>query len=133
MSTIRWFFGPNGFLVDIVNGEGNQSQVSGQMAVDDMDLKLDFIPLGVAPVFGTPGGGTAAGSNATSFTPMQTEPGVPAAVQTDIYPFAVCANISLADEGIVEAEWQVHPTRISGKGSGKGMGKRITPLRFNPY
>ena len=129
MSTIRWYFGATGFMVDIVNGEGNQSQVTGQMAVDDMDLKIEFIRSGVPPVIGT----TATGSNATSFTPMQTEPGVPAAVQTDIYPFTVRANISLADEGIVEAEWQVFPNRIAGKGSGKGMGKRITPLRATPY
>ena len=119
-------------MVDIVNGEGNQSQVTGQMAVDHMDLKIDFIRSGVQPVFGTPGT-TASGSNATSFTPMQTQPGVPAAVQTDLYPFAVRANISLADEGIIDAEWQVFLNRIAGKGSGKGMGKRITPLRSGPY
>ena len=132
MSTIRWYFGANGFMVDIINGEGNQSQVTGQMAVDDMDLKIDFIPSGVQPVAGVPGS-TATGSQSTTFTPMQTEPGVPGGVQTDLYAFAVRANISLADEGIIEAEWQVFPNRIAGKGSGKGMGKRITPLRSGPY
>ena len=132
MSTIRWFFGPSGFMVDIINGEGNQSQVSGQMAAADMDIKIDFIPSGVVPVTGVLGS-TATGSQVTSFTPMQIEPGVPGGVQTDLYPFAVRAQVSLEDEGIVEAEWQVYPNRISGKGSGKGMGKRITPFRSGPY
>ena len=132
MSTIRWFFGPSGFMVDIINGEGNQSQVSGQMAAADMDIKIDFIPSGVVPATGVLGS-TATGSQVTSFTPMQTEPGVPGGVQTDLYPFAVRANVSLEDEGIVEAEWQVYPNRISGKGTGKGMGKRITPFRSGPY
>ena len=43
------------------------------------------------------------------------------------------ANVSFADKGIIEAERQVFPNRIAGKGSGKGMGKRITPLRSAPY
>ena len=84
------------------------------------------------PTIAAPGS-TAAGSSATSFTPMQVEPGVPGGVQTDLYPFTVKANVSFADEGIIEAEWQAFPNRIAGKGSGKGMGKRITPLRSAPY
>ena len=43
------------------------------------------------------------------------------------------ADMSFTDEGIVKAEWQVSPERISGKGTGKGMGKRITPLCSAPY
>ena len=64
---------------------------------------------------------------------MNVEPGLPGAVRTDIYPFAVKADISFTDEGTIYAEWQVSPERISGKGTGKGMGKRITPLRSAPY
>ena len=133
MSSVRWYFGATGFMVDSVNGEGNQSQLAGQMPVEDMDLKFEFVPSGVPPTIAAHGTTTAAASNATSFTPMNVEPGVPGAVQTDIYPFAVKANISFTDEALLEAEWQAFPNRIAGKGVGKGMGKRITTLRTGPY
>ena len=125
MTTVRWHFGATGFMIDIVNTEGNESQFTGQMLVDDMNLKFEFVP-GAPPT-------TAAASNATSFTPMNVEPGVPGAVQTDLYPFVVKTDISFTDEATIYAEWQVSPERISGKGVGKGMGKRITTLRSGPY
>ena len=125
MTTVRWHFGATGFMIDIVNTEGNESQFTGQMPVDDMNLKFEFAP-GAPPT-------TAAASNATSFTPMNVEPGVPGAVQTDLYPFVVKADISFTDEATINAEWHVSPVRISGKGVGKGMGKRITTLRSGPY
>ena len=132
MSTVRWYFGATGFMIDIVNGQGNESQFSGQMPVADMDMKFEFVPSGVAPTIAAPGS-TAAASSATPLTPMQIAPDAPYAVQTDIYPFAVKANVSFVDEGLIEAEWQVFPNRIAGKGSGKGMGKMITALRSAPY
>ena len=114
-------------MIDIVNPEGNESQFTGQMAVDEMNLKLELLPTATTPST------TAASSTSTSFTPMQVEPGVPGTVQTDLYPFKVKADISFADEGIMTAEWDVFPGRISGKVSGKGIGKRMTPMRPAPY
>ena len=74
MSTVRWYFGATGFMIDIVNTEGNESQFTGQQPVDDMSLKFE-LPAGAAP---TTGAGapptTAAASSATSFTLMQVEP-----------------------------------------------------------
>ena len=131
MSTVRWYFGATGFMVDIVNTEGHESQFTGQMPVDDMNMKFEFPP-GAAPTTGAQPT-TAAASSATLFTPMNVEPGVPGAVQTDLYPFVVKADISFIDEATIYAEWQVSPERISGKGVGKGMGKRITTLRSGPY
>ena len=128
MSTVCWYFGATGFMVDIVNTEGNESHFEGQMPVDEMNMKFEF-----APTTGAPPTTTAAASNATSFTPMNVEPGVPGAVQTDLYPFVVKTDISFTDEATIYAEWQVSPERISGKGVGKGMGKRITTLRSGPY
>ena len=58
---------------------------------------------------------------------------MPGAVQTDLYPFVVKADVCFTDEATIYAEWQVSPERISGKGVGKGMGKRITTLRTGPY
>ena len=127
MSTVRWFFGATGFMVDIVNGEGNESQISGPMPTDEMNLQFGFVPATAAAA------STATASSAPSFTPMQVEPGVHGVVQTDIYPFTVKADISFTDEGLLTAEWEVRPERISGKGTGKGMGKRITPMRPAPY
>ena len=81
MSTVRWFFGATGFLVDIVNGEGNESQISGPMPTDEMNLQFGFVPGAAAAA-----ASTATASSAPSFTPTQGEPGVPGVVQTDIYP-----------------------------------------------
>ena len=73
MSTIRWYFGATGFMIDIVNGEGNESQFMGQMPVDEMNLKFEFLPGAAAPT-------TAASSTSESFTPMNVDPGAPGAV-----------------------------------------------------
>ena len=137
MTSVRWYFGATGFMVDIVNTEGNESQFTSTMPVDDMNLRFEFPP-GAAPTTAaapTTGAAptTAAASNATSFTPMQVEPGVPGAVQTDLYPFVVKADVCFTDEATINAEWLVTPQRISGKGVGKGLGKRITTLRAGPY
>ena len=68
MSTVRWYFGAAGFMIDIVNGEGNESQITGQMPVDEMNLKFELLPAAAPPT-------TAASSTSTSYTPMNVEPG----------------------------------------------------------
>ena len=131
MSTVRWYFGATGFMIDIVNTEGNESQFTGQQPVDDMSLKFE-LPAGAAPTTGA-GAGAPPTTAAASFTPMQVVPGVPGAVQTDLYPFVVKADVCFTDEATIYSEWQVSPERISSKDVGKGMGKRITTLRTGPY
>ena len=133
MSTVRWYFGATGFMIDIVNTEGNESQFTGQQPVDDMNLKFELPATATASAVGVSMPSTAAASSATSFTPMQVEPGVAGAVQTTLYPFIVKADISFTDEATIYAEWHVSTQRISGKGVGKGLGKNITPLRPAPY
>jgi len=40
-------------------------------------------------------------------------------------PVKVRAEVSFADEGVLEAEWLVEHNNVTGKGSGKGLGKGI--------
>ena len=131
MSSVRWYFGANGFMVDIVNTEGHQSQFTGQQPVDDMNLKFELPATASAVAVSAPS--TAAASSSTAITPMQVEPGIPGAIQTTLYPFVVKADLSVTDEAMIHAEWTVSKERISGKGVGKGLGKNIATLRPGPY
>ena len=133
MSTVRWYFGASGFMIDIVNTEGNESQFTGQQPVDDMNLKFELPATATASAAPVSAPSTAAASSSTAFTPMQVEPGIPGAIQTTLYPFVVKADISFTDEALIHAEWTVSKERISGKGVGKGLGKNITTLRPSPY
>ena len=133
MSTVRWYFRATGFMVDIVNTEGHQSQFTGQQPVDDMNLKFELPATATASAVAVSAPSTAAASSSTAFTPMQVEPGIPGAIQTTLYPFVVKADISFTDEAMIHAEWTVSKERISGKGVGKGLGKNIATLRPGPY
>ena len=126
MTTVRWHINTGGFMVDITNAEGNNSQDAGDFSVDKMNINLDN-----SEVSSTAGASSTTRQRVPN-SPNQVAPGMPGQVRIDISPIVVKASACCTDEGMIDAYWHVGTGNISGKGVGKGLGKSATPYTRPP-
>ena len=121
MSRIAWSFAPGGFNVTVNAPNGMASTLSGDTPTDDISISI----LSHQP--GADTAPTVAASTATSSTS-------PMVINTVNHQFAGSiivhspvefrAALTFADDGSMEAVWYSSLRGgISGKGSGKGLGK----------
>ena len=105
MASITWSFGPGGFVVGITAHESaGESEINGDLPA--VGLNLSFRRLNVGQPIPT----TRVGNSTL----------------VSVSPLAIRAVITLADEGHIDANWVVTRDGITGKGTGKGIGKRTT-------
>ena len=109
MATVTWSFGPGGFVVGITAHESaGESEINGDLPA--VGLNLSFRRLNVGQPIPTTRVTDALGN----------------ATLVSVSPLAIRAVITLADEGHIDANWVVTRDGITGKGTGKGIGKRTT-------
>ena len=126
MATVNWSFGPEGFSVRVTNEQGATSVVSGAAAMDEMAIKLTPLTTDASAI---------SVERAVAQMPSMNDWGpLPRGREQKIVT-RVPMMIEIKGEGAdcetsVSAMWTVTSTTISGKGTGKGMGKsiRIEPL-----
>ena len=109
MATVTWSFGPSGFAVGVTSlGANGESEVNGDMPATGLNISFRRVNVG-APVLAEIR--TDAQGNIT---------------RTVVSPLAIRAVISLADDGHIDANWVVDRNGVTGKGTGKGLGKNTT-------
>ena len=109
MASITWSFGPGGFVVGITaHQSAGESEINGDTPATG--LNLSFRRLNVGQAIPTTRVLDAHGN----------------AVLVSVSPLAIRAVITFADEGHIDANWVVTQDGITGKGTGKGIGKRTT-------
>ena len=109
MATVSWVFGANGFRVQVASlGFGNESELNGDLPTTGVTI---------------------------SFSRLNNGGPVPSAIATDsqgnttrveVCPLAVRAVVSFVDDGHLDANWIVTRDGVTGKGTGKGLGKNTT-------
>ena len=108
MATVSWVFGATGFQVQVASLEfTNESELRGDMPTSD--ITLSFTRLNGAPVSSTVS--TDSQGNTT---------------RVDVCPLAVRAVVTFVDDGHLDAHWTVTRDAVTGKGTGKGLGKNTT-------
>ena len=127
MATVSWSFGPDGFSVRVTNEQGSTSVVSGAAAMDEMAIKLTPLTTDASAISVETAVAPMATSNDWGPLPRGRERKIVtrAPVQVEIKGDGADCETS------VNAVWTVTPTMISGKGTGKGLGKtiRIEPIQ----
>ena len=109
MATVSWAFGPSGFMVGVTShGANGESEVNGDLPTTGLTI---------------------------SFSRVNSGGPIPAAIATDsqgnttrveVCPLAVRAVVNFADDGHLDANWIVTRDGLTGKGTGKGIGKNTT-------
>ena len=109
MATVTWAFGPSGFAVGVTShGAHGESEVNGDMPATGLNISFRRVTVGAPiPITST----KDAQGNTTRVV---------------VSPLAVRAVISLADDGHIDANWVVTRDGVTGKGTGKGLGKNTT-------
>ena len=126
MASLTWSFGPDGFSVRVTNEEGCTSGISGTTPMDEMMIK-------VTPLTGDP----SVIHTETATAPMITSNDWGPLPRVHERKVVIRAPVQIEVKGdgshcetSMNALWVLTPNSISGKGSGKGMGKsiRIEPI-----
>ena len=109
MATVSWVFGAGGFRVQVGSlAFNNESELNGNLPTSDITL---------------------------SFTNINNGGPVPSAIATDsqgnttrveVRRLSVRAVVSFVDDSHLDANWIVTRDGVTGKGSGKGIGKTTT-------
>ena len=109
MATVTWAFGPSGFSVGVTShGAHGESEVNGDLPATGLNLSFRRMNVGgPIPITTT----TDSQGNTT---------------RVAVSPLAIRAVISLADDGHIDANWVVARGGVTGKGTGKGLGKNTT-------
>ena len=109
MATVTWSFGPSGFVVGVTShGAIGESEVNGDMPATGLNISFRRMNVGgPIPITTT----TDSQGNTT---------------RVAVSPLAIRAVISLADDGHIDANWIVTRDGVTGKGTGKGIGKNTT-------
>ena len=109
MATVSWVFGSGGFRVQVAaHGCQQETELNGDLPTSDITLSFTRLNNGgLVPSTTTidPSGNTTT---------------------VAISPIAVRAVVNFADEGHLDAHWIVTRDGVTGKGSGKGIGKTVT-------
>ena len=126
MASLTWSFGPDGFSVRVTNEEGATSVVSGATPMDELAIK-------VTPLTGDPSAILTESAVAPMLTSNDWGP-LPRVRERKVV-IRTPVQIEIKGDGSncetsLNAMWVLTPNSISGKGSGKGMGKsiRIEPI-----
>ena len=109
MATVTWAFGPSGFSVGVTShGAHGESEVNGDLPATGLNLSFRRMNVGgPIPITTT----TDSQGNTTTVA---------------VAPLAIRAVISLADDGHIDANSVVARGGVTGKGTGKGLGKNTT-------
>ena len=109
MATVSWSFGPSGFVVGVTShGAIGDSEVNGDLPATGLNISFRRMNVGgPIPITTT----TDSQGNTT---------------RVAVSPLAIRAVISLADDGHIDANWVVARGGVTGKGTGKGLGKNTT-------
>ena len=108
MATVSWVFGATGFRVQVASLEfANESELHGDMQTSD--ITLSFMRLNGAPV------------SSTVLTDSQGN-----TTRVDVCPLAIRATVTFVDDGNLDAHWTVIRDGVTGKGTGKCLGKNTT-------
>ena len=127
MASVRWHFGDHGCSVHVRDPEGHTSTIESRTPISEFNIFLDSVGETVqseaANMRPEDAFNTHHGAQVINTAP----PGDPNNRQFMLtyLPVKVRAEVSFADEGVLEAEWLVEHNNITGKGSGKGLGKGI--------
>ena len=148
MANVQWQFGPPSFYVKVSAQNGTDNEISGDRAVDEMNISfMTAAPItsgsasttgGSASTSATPAAVTALPANAhaplnPNATPIITTPLVPGTVIFNVLPIEITASFCFAeDDGFVDAWWHVSREGLRGKGTGKGLGKSTTVVPSVP-
>ena len=111
MAGIQWAFGRHGVSVTVTNVDGEMSNFSSDQAVTEFTIAVD--PVGEST--------RAPELIAAQQQVLQLSAGE---IVLTIVPIQVRTSISFADEGMVDLTYVVEKDQITGKGRGKGIGKR---------
>ena len=109
MATVTWAFGPSEFAVGVTShGAIGESEVNGDLPATGLNISFRRMNVGgPIPITTT----TDSQGNTT---------------RVAVSPLAIRAVISLADDGHIDANWIVTRDGVTGKGTGKGLGKNTT-------
>ena len=108
MATVSWAFGPSGFMVGVTShGANGESEVNGDLPTTG--LNISFRRINGVPI------------SSTVTTDLQGN-----TTRVDVCPLAVRAVVSFVDDGHLDANWIVTRDGVTGKGTGKGLGKNTT-------
>ena len=109
MATVSWVFGAGGFRVQVASlALNNESELNSNLPTSDITISFNRIDNG-APV------------QSTTTTDSQGN-----TTRVDVCPVAVRAVMCLEGDGYLDASWVVTRDVVTGKGSGKGIGKTTT-------
>ena len=109
MATVSWVFGAGGFRVQVGSiAFVNESELNSNLSTEDITISFNRIDNGAPVESGTT---TDEHGNTTS---------------VDIRPIAVRAVVCFEGDGHLDANWIVTCDGVSGKGTGKGIGKTTT-------
>ena len=108
MASVSWVLGSGGFRVQVAAlGCTNESELNGDLPTSDITLSFSRL-----------NGGLIASAISSGTWHCTTT--------VDVCPIAVRAVVSFVDDGHLDANWIVTRDGITGKGTGKGLGKNTT-------
>ena len=109
MASVSWVFGATGFRVNVASlGFGNKSELNGDLPTTGVTISFSRLN----------NGGPVPSAIATDSQGNTT--------RVDVCPLAVRAVVTFVDDGHLDAHWTVTRDAVTGKGTGKGLGKNTT-------
>ena len=121
MASLLWSFGPDGFMLRVNNEEGATSVVQGAVPMDEMNITLTPLTNDPATHITTEVIPPVTHNDWGPLTPQRSRM---VTLRTPVQVAVTGAGSQC--ETSLQATWVMKTNSISGKGSGKGLGKSNT-------